>query len=457
MKSGLHLFFVRFIYWFHLKFQGRVVLSAIVSATRNDGKVKFYTISGINPFQAPSRILLLFLFLALFSLFWLSPTSGYALDTVIWKPTPDAEEITTVGRVLTVAQDRSLLIQDRTGEIHPVEAEMLVRATRNALEFVPMTQDELAETYLKRLPGGFQAWKTDHFIVFYKTSREYARWNGLLLERLYDAFETFWAKQGVTLTEPEFPLFCVVFPNSREYHAFADAQGEHVGRSVIAYYSFQTNRVTCYDLSGQNDGRNHETSGNRSGNSGNRSGDGGRRVNFTTFTREMVERPDAAKQIATIIHEATHQLAHNRGLAHRYGDVPLWYNEGIALFFESPNMKSERGWTGIGRPNPFWLPHFKRQIPTRPEGQLEQILTNDSLFQGNATVQDAYAESWALTWFLIRTRPKQYAEFCRKMGEKPILIWDSHEERLAEFENIFGPTEKLEKEFVRYIKIQKLK
>lgn len=389
----------------------------------------------------PLRLRFLFLFLALLSLFWFLPTSGYALDTVIWKPNSDTEEITTVGRVLTVAQDRSLLIQDRAGEIHPVEAEMLVRATRNALEFVPMTQDELAETYLARLPEGFQAWKTEHFVVFYKTSREYARWNGLLLERLYDAFETFWKKQGVTLTEPEFPLFCVIFPNSREYHAFADAEGEHVGKSVIAYYSFQTNRVTCYDLSGQNDG---EIGKN-----------GSRRVNFTTFTREMVERPDAARQIATIIHEATHQLVHNRGLAQRYGDIPLWFNEGIALFFESPNLKSERGWSGIGRPNPFWFPYFKRHLPTRPEGQLEQILTNDSLFQGSSTVQDAYAESWALTWFLIRTRSKQFAEYCRKMGEKPILIWDAHEERLSEFEEVFGSVEKLEKDFTRYMRKQK--
>ncbi len=387
----------------------------------------------MKTFFFPLRIL----FWGLFSLFGFLLSAGYALDTVVWRPTPDGEEITTVGRVLTVAQDRSLLIQDRAGEIHPVETEMLVRATRNALEFAPMTQEELAETYLERLPAGFQAWKTEHFVVFYKTSREYARWNGLLLERLYDAFETFWKKQGVTLTEPEFPLFCVVFPNSREYHAFADEQGEHVGKSVIAYYSFQTNRVTCYDLSGQNEGN------------------GGRRVNFTSFTREMVERPDAAKQIATIIHEATHQLVHNRGLARRYGDIPLWFNEGIALFFESPNMKSERGWSGIGRPNPFWFPYFKRHLPTRPEGRLKRILTDDSLFQGSSTVQNAYAESWALTWFLIRTRPKQFAEYCRKMGAKPILIWDAYEERLAEFEEIFGVSEELEKDFVHYMKKQK--
>ena len=80
------------------------------------------------------------------------PTLAAALDTVVWKPTPDSEPVTTVGRVLVVAQDKSLLIQERTGEIHAVETEMLVKATRNTLEFTPMTQDELVESYLPRLP-----------------------------------------------------------------------------------------------------------------------------------------------------------------------------------------------------------------------------------------------------------------------------------------------------------------
>ncbi|MBR0191926.1 MAG: DUF1570 domain-containing protein [Thermoguttaceae bacterium] len=363
------------------------------------------------------------------------PTLAAALDTVIWKPTPDSEPVTTVGRVLVVAQDKSLLIQERTGEIHAVETEMLVKATRNTLEFTPMTQDELAESYLPRLPQGFQTWKTDHFVLFYKTSKAYARWYGILLERLYTAFEGFWLKQGLTLREPEFPLFCVIFPNSEEYHAFADAQGEHVGKSVIAYYSFMTNRVICYDLSGQ------ESDLQDVGN-----------VNFTSYSRQILQRPNAEKQVATVIHEATHQLVHNRGLAVRFGDVPLWYNEGIALYFESPNLRNEKGWSGIGRPNPFWLPYFKEYLQRRPEGQLRLLLTDDQLFQTNNTVHDAYAEASTLTWFLIKTRPKQFVEYCRKMGEKKVLIWDSAEERIAEFEEVFGPVEKLEKEFVRYAK-----
>ncbi len=357
-----------------------------------------------------------------------------ALDTVLWKPTPEAECVTTAGRVLVVAQDRSLLIQDRTGEIFPVETEMLQKATRNSTPFVPMTQDELAESYIERLPKGFESLKTAHFVLFYKTSKAYARWNGLLLERLYDAFETFWTKRGLTLSEPEFPLFCIIFPNSSEYHAFADAEGESVGSSVIAYYSFHTNRIVCYDLSGFESQAAAEKNNQ----------------NFLTFTRAVLNRPNAEKQVATVIHEAAHQLSYNRGLAVRFGDIPTWYNEGIALFFESPNLRNDKGWSGIGRPNPFWLPFFKSYIPVRPEGQLEQLLANDALFQTGETVRESYSEAWTLTWFLIKTQPEKYNEFVRKMGSKPILIWDTHEERVAEFESIFGSVDVLEKAFIRY-------
>lgn len=373
----------------------------------------------------------------------LSPSSAFALDTVVWKPTPESEPVTTVGRVLTVAQDRSLLLQERNGSIHPIEYEMIQKATRNQIEFVPMTQDELAETYLERLPEGFQSHKTEHFVLFFKTSKEYARWNGILLERLYAVFENFWRKRGMDLQEPEFPLFCVIFPNRQEYHAFADAEGESVGSSVIAYYNYQTNRIVCFDLSGQEtyaadsiDPRTGKVKKSRS-------------VNFYAFTRDMLERPNAEKQIATIIHEAVHQLVHNRGLAQRFGDVPLWYNEGIALFFESPNMKSERGWTGIGYPNPFWAPYFKQYLAHRPMGHLEQLLTNDTLFQTTGEAQNSYAESWMLTWHLLKTQPKKFTEYAKIMGKKPILIWDSHEERVQEFEKIFGPLEKFEKKFIR--------
>ena len=46
----------------------------------------------------------------------------------------------------------------------------------------------------------------------------------------------------------------------------------------------------------------------------------------------------------TVIHEATHQIAFNCGLHTRYADNPLWLTEGMALYFETPDLRSRSGW-----------------------------------------------------------------------------------------------------------------
>ena len=40
--------------------------------------------------------------------------------------------------------------------------------------------------------------------------------------------------------------------------------------------------------------------------------------------------PDWERNVATIIHEATHQLAYNSGMQRRYADNPMWVSEGLA-------------------------------------------------------------------------------------------------------------------------------
>ena len=65
----------------------------------------------------------------------------------------------------------------------------------------------------------------------------------------------------------------------------------------------------------------------------------------------MLARPEAEQSVATIIHEATHQIAFNSGLQTRFADVPLWVSEGMAVFFETPDLQSAKGWRTIGAVN----------------------------------------------------------------------------------------------------------
>jgi hypothetical protein len=65
---------------------------------------------------------------------------------------------------------------------------------------------------------------------------------------------------------------------------------------------------------------------------------------------------------------------------------------------------------------------------------------------------DAYAESWALSYFLIRTRRQEFVNYLRLLSAKPRLKWDAPEQRLREFETAFGDVQALEQEFLQYVK-----
>jgi hypothetical protein len=88
---------------------------------------------------------------------------------------------------------------------------------------------------------------------------------------------------------------------------------------------------------------------------------------------EMLSQPAAVPLVATIVHEATHQIAFNCGLQQRYADIPLWLCEGMAVYFEAPDLTSTRGWRGIGRVNYPRLETFRKNVPNWREEQIAWI------------------------------------------------------------------------------------
>ena len=55
----------------------------------------------------------------------------------------------------------------------------------------------------------------------------------------------------------------------------------------------------------------------------------------TAQINAMLSRPEGERTVATVVHEATHQMAFNCGLHTRYADIPVWVSEGIAMYFET--------------------------------------------------------------------------------------------------------------------------
>ena len=163
----------------------------------------------------------------------------------------------------------------------------------------------------------------------------------------------------------------------------------------------------------------------------------------------MLARSDAERTIATIVHEATHQIAFNCGLHTRFSDCPMWFSEGLAVYFEV--LDRSKG-TTIGL-NRVRLPQFQKYLRRRPSDSLETLLTDDKRLRDAKQAENSYAEAWALTYFLLHKHPDRYVDYLKTLAEKKPMVWDTADQRLAEFKAAFGgDLKKLDAEFVRFAK-----
>lgn len=352
-----------------------------------------------------------------------------AVDHVVMRD--DGGERAISGRLLLTAQDGGLLLLARDGVLWNIEPADIVSHEHDSEPMRPLSTDALAAQLLKELPDGFEVHTTQHYLICHNTSRAYAQWCGSLFERLYKGFVNFWSRKNLKLREPEFPLVALVFADKKSYANYARRELGDATELIIGGYSLRSNRIMTYDLTGLDANR--------------RPGD--RRADAAQIN-QMLSR-EAERTVATIVHEATHQIVFNCGLQARYADIPRWQSEGLAVFFETPDLNSSKGWRTIGAVNRVQLAGFLSYLPRRPADSLITLISSDERLLESKQAADAYAESWALSYFLIRQRPKQYVQYLKTLSAKTDLIQDTPEERLRDFREAFGDLQTLDAEFIR--------
>ena len=328
-----------------------------------------------------------------------------------------------LGNVLVEAQDGGILLESCNQTIWALQPEDIL--SRRTLETPPepLDRDELAEQLREELPG-VRIHQTKHYVIAYNTTRAYAEWSGALFERLHRAFRNYWSRRGIKLTDTP-PLVALVFRDRKSYRTYGRRELGDSIESIIGYYSYKTNRIAMYDL----------TEGRR----------GGSAAQINALMRRE-------RTVATVIHEATHQLAFNSGLHQRFADIPLWLSEGLAIYFESPDLRSSRGWNTIGDVNRVRLGQYRKFAKGRAETSLLSLVASDDRFQTAGLASEAYAESWAFCYFLIRTEPKKFAEYLKLLQQKEPLQDDTADERLADFAKVFGKMpHEMNRDFVKHM------
>ena len=85
---------------------------------------------------------------------------------------------------------------------------------------------------------------------------------------------------------------------------------------------------------------------------------------------------------------------------------------------------------------------------------MRAIVQRSRSVRPSASAGPAYAEAWALTYFLIKTnRKKQYVEYLKKLSEGKPLVELTPRQRIEMFEEAFDTSlAELDEAFLKYMR-----
>ena len=276
-----------------------------------------------------------------------------------------------------------------------------------ASRFAAMSATELRDGLVGEFGRNYEVAGSAHYLVV--AGRGQAKRYVGIFEELYRHLHVYLAARGFAIREPQFPLVAIVFPDRGRFAEYCLKEQVQPKAGLMGYYMRTSNRVVLYDSSS---------------------------------TGDLDD---------TIIHEAVHQVAFNIGLHQRIGDNPLWAVEGLAMAFEPENFRNPLLSTPVAaKINRERYVRFRGMINAgRSADSLENLISGDDRFQSAAL--DAYAEAWALTFYLLQTRQAQYSEYLKRIAVRPALEAYSSEARLEDFQKSFGKNlTQLDAELVRF-------
>lgn len=340
------------------------------------------------------------------------------------------EQIIEAAQILQ-AQDGGVVMMTRDGRLLTATPEQLKSKRPLNREFTPLDAAELEKQLKAEFGDDFTVTQTKHFTICSQAGNRYSQWCSFLFERLYMVLHNYWDDKASPLHDPEVPLIAVIFKDRANFEQYASQLLGEGASATHGFYSIQSNRMVLYDLTA---GPNERPA--------------------YTDADILFKLRKSPFNVATIIHECTHQIAFNVGLHTRFADNPLWLTEGMATYFETPDLKSKTGWRTVGKPNPWRLRQFQDYARSRrPADSLQTLISSDQRFQEAEAVLDTYAEAWAFSYFLIKTKRRQYEEYLHLIAARKPLIWSTPEERLKDFQSVFGADlGQLDQQFLRYMR-----
>jgi len=281
------------------------------------------------------------------------------------------------------------------------------------LPFQPLTSEQLQTVLLEGPFALYHLLKTDHYLIFYKSSLPFAQDSGRLLEDLYRGMIDTFRRKEIPVRESEFPLVAVIFATERDFRAH-----KQVDPQVQAYYEYFTNRIFFYQKS----------------------------------DRDQFEPKVAALlKPQTVAHEGAHQILSNIGVQPRPSSWPPWLIEGLAEYCATTvNSKKGITWSGMGAINSLHMATIRELedplsnqvngavVPTVPVARHRSTMQAESLMEKTALTPTDYAQAWALTHYLAQMRGLDFVKYLKAMSRIPPLQPRTPQENLADFREFLG-------------------
>jgi hypothetical protein len=320
---------------------------------------------------------------------------------------------TVEGKPLAWNSEQMLLL-GRDGRLREFNPKLAKEAVKTSPNFVPYSAAEMRDMLQHEFDNRFEVSTTRHYLIVHPRGQR-DQWADRF-EELYNSFGHYFRVRGFALQEPQYPMVAVMFRDQAEYFRLAKASGTPMHPNTMGHYDSTSNRVFLFD----------DTNGK--------------------------SKADWSQNAVTIIHEATHQTAFNVGVHRRFAAEPRWLVEGLATMFEAPGVCSARyDQTQADRVNRPRLEAFHKYMALRHQpGSLAMLLNSDDAFRSDP--DGAYAEAWALSFYLCETQPRLYTAYLEKTAQWPAFSEYPPGERMADFQAIFGSDLKMfEAKFLRYM------
>jgi hypothetical protein len=93
---------------------------------------------------------------------------------------------------------------------------------------------------------------------------------------------------------------------------------------------------------------------------------------------------------------------------------------------------------------------MKVVLPRHKPRVIAWMVQSDDMFQSHP--REAYAEAWALTYYLLETQSHRYAEYLKRINSHGAFQQVSASERVADFSAVFGSDWRMiEAHFLRFM------